>query len=882
MALNKQSDSKRRRGKGQTLVEFAAIFPILLILMFGIIEFGRIFQAWVTLQNSARTAARYATTGQFNEDAYPIDASGAADDIDSIVPCVFDDERGNAQEMFSVEYTDPTLSGDTGVMIYDGLEGLYATWYQGEDCLPNDPNHQEKREDLARILSIFDEAYVGAAGLAVATRGTNLSPATYQGPPVGDTWETHGGETFENFVNTVPWYAIWDRNLPGSGGEAFSRHPGFETPSYFDVMLCSVRGAINDTADATTGDIASDKRHYAAITDSRFATVLEADDSSVGADARYAPACLLNEDRFDDSIGVSNTGRPWIDPGGPGDGITLVVTFNHPLVTPLGLSPYLQLQARRTAVNESFRAADAVTTLPFPSTAPGGESPIVPTTTGPDPSDDPTLEVVPSCGINNEYVFEITNNSFQDMETAVQIRIYNDTDAIIQTDQLDPIPAGLTATKTYAIAVSPIRFEVDQPNGIDVVTLIDLDCIPEPTVPPVFDCDLIEIPTALGQPLYGMAGPDFQVQFINQNVMPTRLLEVQLNWATIPAYPGMFPWQMQMARSTYWVNPAGASTDPLVVNQLTQGFFPGATPVLLSGVTNQWSITFANGPVRLSQFLSNYAFDGTTFVFENPDDGSTCEFVLDIPEPTITPTLDPNAEQPTATPTPACQPGMLEVNFQSFEIFGVVRVQITNRRNVVATMTGFDINWIQRDSNSNLYLRRMRAGGSNPEIGTLIWESGATGQDNSPPTTASSGGGEGVWGLNYNFPPNSTTNLWLDYDGGVGSSSLQTVYLASLADFNGSSFEFIMPQCAANAGGPGSITVEQVTPPVQSTPPPTNTNAPPPTQPNWTNTPRPPTSIPPTAGPPTPIPPTNPPPTAAPTDAPPVTIDFGGGGGGAD
>jgi hypothetical protein len=58
------SPSSTRRRRGQALAEFALTLPILLLLLFGIIEFARIFQAWVTLQNAARTAARYAITGQ--------------------------------------------------------------------------------------------------------------------------------------------------------------------------------------------------------------------------------------------------------------------------------------------------------------------------------------------------------------------------------------------------------------------------------------------------------------------------------------------------------------------------------------------------------------------------------------------------------------------------------------------------------------------------------------------------------------------------------------------------------------------------------------------------------------------------------------------------
>lgn len=53
-----------KRNKGQGLVEFALILPILLMLLLGIIEGARIIWAYVTVQNAAREAARYAVTGR--------------------------------------------------------------------------------------------------------------------------------------------------------------------------------------------------------------------------------------------------------------------------------------------------------------------------------------------------------------------------------------------------------------------------------------------------------------------------------------------------------------------------------------------------------------------------------------------------------------------------------------------------------------------------------------------------------------------------------------------------------------------------------------------------------------------------------------------------
>src|SRR5258706_6992162 len=67
-----------KASRAQSIVEFALTLPILLLLLFGIIEFGRIFQAWVTVQNAARAAIRYAVTGQYDKTDFPDSAFGSA------------------------------------------------------------------------------------------------------------------------------------------------------------------------------------------------------------------------------------------------------------------------------------------------------------------------------------------------------------------------------------------------------------------------------------------------------------------------------------------------------------------------------------------------------------------------------------------------------------------------------------------------------------------------------------------------------------------------------------------------------------------------------------------------------------------------------------
>lgn len=48
------------RARGSTVVEFAVILPLLLTILFGIIEYGWVFMVRQTLQNSAREGCRLA------------------------------------------------------------------------------------------------------------------------------------------------------------------------------------------------------------------------------------------------------------------------------------------------------------------------------------------------------------------------------------------------------------------------------------------------------------------------------------------------------------------------------------------------------------------------------------------------------------------------------------------------------------------------------------------------------------------------------------------------------------------------------------------------------------------------------------------------------
>jgi hypothetical protein len=69
----------RRRGnrsRGQSIVEFALVLPIMLFLFVGIVDLGRVYTAMIGVESAAREAADYGTTlGSGRWEAGAIDAT---------------------------------------------------------------------------------------------------------------------------------------------------------------------------------------------------------------------------------------------------------------------------------------------------------------------------------------------------------------------------------------------------------------------------------------------------------------------------------------------------------------------------------------------------------------------------------------------------------------------------------------------------------------------------------------------------------------------------------------------------------------------------------------------------------------------------------------
>ena len=105
--------------QGQALVEFGLVAIVFLTFVFGIIDFARLMQSWVTVQYAAREGARYALTGRS-------DCAGYADNR---IGCITNTAKSATTGLYGApgnvtvkvrrwaypNYTNPPLENNAGV-----------------------------------------------------------------------------------------------------------------------------------------------------------------------------------------------------------------------------------------------------------------------------------------------------------------------------------------------------------------------------------------------------------------------------------------------------------------------------------------------------------------------------------------------------------------------------------------------------------------------------------------------------------------------------------------------------------------------------------------------------------------------------------------------
>ncbi len=95
---------RRSRGSGQSLVEFALILPVFLLILAGILDFGFMLNTRITLINGTREAARWAVT-EPDVLTIPADFSNAGGHLAVNLP---------GMKWADVSYTAACISGSGG------------------------------------------------------------------------------------------------------------------------------------------------------------------------------------------------------------------------------------------------------------------------------------------------------------------------------------------------------------------------------------------------------------------------------------------------------------------------------------------------------------------------------------------------------------------------------------------------------------------------------------------------------------------------------------------------------------------------------------------------------------------------------------------------
>ena len=126
MFLLGTKSSRSCRENGAMAAEFVLVLPILLLLVFGIIEFGRGYNAKIELTGAVREGARALALGQTAEEAEQavIDAAPSLDPAPLVTvdaECPNDDDRAILTATYDVVYSVPFASSGTWTLAATGV-----------------------------------------------------------------------------------------------------------------------------------------------------------------------------------------------------------------------------------------------------------------------------------------------------------------------------------------------------------------------------------------------------------------------------------------------------------------------------------------------------------------------------------------------------------------------------------------------------------------------------------------------------------------------------------------------------------------------------------------------------------------------------------------
>ena len=238
------------RDRGQSLVEFALVLPILLLLTLIAVDFGRVYLGWINLQNMTRIGADFAAN---NADKWPWDAATAAKYQNQITG---DASASNCPlapgQPAPPSYTDTDLDGKIG--IGDRATVSLVCRFHVITPLISFVVGSDLNVTATAIFPIKQAIVVtssggggGGGGCLIPSPAINATPSTSGPSPLGVTFrDASGGGTGDSWV--------WTFTGPEPHGPFSQQDPGlvtFTAAGTYTVTL-SVTNACG-TATTTAG-----------------------------------------------------------------------------------------------------------------------------------------------------------------------------------------------------------------------------------------------------------------------------------------------------------------------------------------------------------------------------------------------------------------------------------------------------------------------------------------------------------------------------------------------------------------------------------------------------------------------------------------------------
>jgi hypothetical protein len=153
-------------------LEFALALPILLLVIFAIVEFALLFQAWLSVENVARQTIRYAVTGQYDS-VYCADGPDA-----DLIPCSSPDEE-DAARLASIRSVADGWAVAIFADVFGGLSPSDIGFFNVTVCSSADRNGDGVPDDLTILPR------TGSDGQYAACLDADGNPTEDAGVPGG-------------------------------------------------------------------------------------------------------------------------------------------------------------------------------------------------------------------------------------------------------------------------------------------------------------------------------------------------------------------------------------------------------------------------------------------------------------------------------------------------------------------------------------------------------------------------------------------------------------------------------------------------------------------------------------------------------------------------